>query len=310
MKSFKLVVISVLIFLSSITLNAKSIQIVVKVQNEIITNIDIENEIKYLIFFNPKLKELKIKNLKNIAKNSLITEIIKKKELDKAYNLNKKNNYFETIEKRFLKNKNIDSKSKFIQILNSKNLNYKTFKKKLQIEALWNQLIYNKYSKNIRLDENELRQNILIQLDNETKKYDYNISEILFTENINETFNDTLNKLKKSINEIGFENTANIFSISSTSKNGGLIGWVNEYQLSKTIKKAIINLSKNEISSPIKIGSGYLLIKINNKKESKQKIDVEDQLKKLISKETNRQLNTYSLIFYKRLKKNIQIDEF
>ena len=310
MKKFKLVIISVIILISGITLNAKTIQIVVKLQNEIITNIDIENEIKYLIFFNPKLKELKIKNLKNIAKNSLITEIIKKKEIDKAYTFSKKNNYFESIERKFLKNKNIDSKSEFIQILNSKNLNYETFKKKLQVEALWNQLIYSKYSKNIRIDENELRQNILIQFENETKKYDYNISEIFFIENINETFVDTLDKLKSSINEVGFENTANIFSISSTAKNGGLIGWVNAYQLSKTIKKAIINLKKNEISSPIKIGGGYLLIKINNKKESKQIINVEEQLKELINKETNRQLNTYSLIFYKRLKKNIQIDEF
>ncbi len=309
MKKFKLVLISVIILISGITLNAKTIQIVVKLQNEIITNIDIENEIKYLIFFNPKLKELKIKNLKNIAKNSLITEIIKKKEIDKAYNFNKKNNYFESVERKFLKNKNIDSKSEFIQILNSKNLNYETFKKKLQVEALWNQLIYIKYSKNIRIDENELRQNILIQIANETKKYDYNISEIFFIENINETFEDTLDKLKSSINEVGFENTANIFSISSTAKNGGLIGWVNAYQLSETIKKAINNLKKNEISSPIKIGGGYLLIKINNKKESKQIINVEEQLKELINKETNRQLNTYSLIFYKRLKKNIQIDE-
>ncbi|OUU06015.1 MAG: hypothetical protein CBB94_16380 [Gammaproteobacteria bacterium TMED34] len=309
MKKFKLVLISVIILISGITLNAKTIQIVVKLQNEIITNIDIENEIKYLIFFNPKLKELKIKNLKNIAKNSLITEIIKKKEIDKAYNFNKKNNYFESVERKFLKNKNIDSKSEFIQILNSKNLNYETFKKKLQVEALWNQLIYSKYSKNIRIDENELRQNILIQIANETKKYDYNISEIFFIENINETFEDTLDKLKSSINEVGFENTANIFSISSTAKNGGLIGWVNAYQLSETIKKAINNLKKNEISSPIKIGGGYLLIKINNKKESKQIINVEEQLKELINKETNRQLNTYSLIFYKRLKKNIQIDE-
>ena len=310
MNKFKITVISIIILISSFNLQAKSIQIIVKVQNDIITNIDIENEIKYLIFLNPKLKELKIKNLENIAKNSLITEIIKKKEIDKAFDSEKKDNFFESVEKRFLKSKNINSKSEFIKILNSMNLSYDTLKKKLQIEALWNQLIYSKYSKNIRLNKDELRQNILIQFKNETKKYDYNLSEIFFTENISESFNDTLNKLTNSINDVGFENTANIFSISSTSKNGGLIGWVNELQISKIIKKEIINLNKGEVSLPIKVGGGYLLIKINNKRETKQIIDVDNQLKQLIDKETNRQLNTYSLIFYKRLKKNIQIDEF
>ncbi len=310
MNKFKFVIISIIILIYSFNLQAKSIQIIAKVQNDIITNIDIENEIKYLIFLNPKLKELKIKNLENIAKNSLITEIIKKKEIDKAYVDEKKENFFETIERSFLKSKNINSKSEFIKILNSKNLSYDILKKKLQIEALWNQLIYSKYSKNIRLNKDELRQNILIQYKNENKKYDYNLSEIFFSENISESFNDTLNKLKKSINEVGFENTANIFSVSSTSKNGGLIGWVNELQISKTIKKEINKLNKGEISSPIKIGGGYLIIKINDKRETKQIIDVDNQLNELINKETNRQLNSYSLIFYKRLKKNIQIDEF
>ena len=310
MNTFKFVIISIIILIYSFNLQAKSIQIVAKVQNDIITNIDIENEIKYLIFLNPKLNELKIKNLENIAKNSLITEIIKKKEIDKAYVAEKKDNFFETIERSFLKSKNINSKSEFIKILNSKNLSYDILKKKLQIEALWNQLIYSKYSKNIRFNKDELRQNILIQYKNENKKYDYNLSEIFFTENISESFNDTLNKLKNSINEVGFENTANIFSVSSTSKNGGLIGWVNELQISKTIKKEIIKLNKGEISLPIKIGGGYLIIKINDKRETKKIIDIDNQLEELINKETNRQLNSYSLIFYKRLKKNIQIDEF
>ena len=310
MNKFKFVIISIIILIYSFNLQAKSIQIVAKVQNDIITNIDIENEIKYLIFLNPKLNELKIKNLENIAKNSLITEIIKKKEIDKAYESEKKDNFFATIERSFLKSKNINSKSEFIEILNSKNLSYEILKKKLQIEALWNQLIYSKYSKNIRFNKDELRQNILIQYKNENKKYDYNLSEIFFTENISESFNDTLNKLKNSINEVGFENTANIFSVSSTSKNGGLIGWVNELQISKTIKNEIIKLNKGETTLPIKIGGGYLIIKINDKRETKQIIDVDNQLSELINKETNRQLNSYSLIFYKRLKKNIQIDEF
>ena len=310
MSKFKIIFICIFLFISCNSLYSSSIQIVTKVQNNIITNIDIENEIKYLLFLNPKLNQLNNKQLYNIAKNSLITEIIKKKEIEKIYNLEKEDKFFENIEKRFLKNKNIQSKTDFIEILNSKNISYKIIKKKLQIEALWNKLIYSKYSKNIKLNEDELKQSILNQFENKSKKFEYNLSEIFFTEIINESLNETLNKLNESINEIGFENTANVFSISSTSKNGGLIGWVNELQISEVIKQNLIQLNIGEVSKPIKIGGGYLIIKVNNKRESAQDINIDNQLKELINKETNRQLNTYSVIFYKRLKKNIQIDEF
>ena len=112
------------------------------------------------------------------------------------------------------------------------------------------------------------------------------------------------------LEKIGFENTANIFSISNSSKNGGLIGWINELQLSSKVRNEINKLEIGQVSKPIKIQNGYLLIKINDKKEFKENINIEDQLTKLANKEKNRQLNTFSNIFYKRLKKNIKINEY
>ena len=293
----------------SYNLYADSIKIIVKVDNAIITNLNIKNEIEFLLFLNPKLKQLNESKINEIAKDSLITEIIKKKELNKIYDFSKMENFLNSIEQRFLKNKNINSKSDFINILKKRNLEYDNIKNKLNIDALWNQLIYTKYSKNIRINEEELRKNIVIQSENKKKKFEYNFSEILFTENISESFEETLSKLENSIKDIGFENTANIFSISGTSKNGGLIGWVNELQISKILKKNIIQLKKGEVSDPIKISGGYLLIRLNDKKEFEEEVDIETEIKKLISIETNRQLNTYSAIFYKRLRKNININE-
>ena len=160
-----------LIFFSITTCNlyADSIKIITKVDNAIITNLDIKNEKKYLIFLNPKLKQLNQSKINEIAKNSLITEIIKKKELNKIYDFNKMENFLNSIEQRFLKNKNINSKSDFINILKKRNLEYDNIKNKLNIEALWNQLVYSKYSKNIRINEEELRKNILIQFKNKKK---------------------------------------------------------------------------------------------------------------------------------------------
>ncbi len=309
MKIFKFFIIIIFFISYNINLNAYSIQIVVKVQNKIITNLDIDSERKYLLFLNPKLQELNNERINQIAKNSLITEIIKNDELSKYYNFDKSENIANLVEKNFLKRKGIKDKTVFVQILNNKGLIYDTIKKKFLVESLWNQLIFNKYSNSIRINEKQLRQDLVKQYKNKNKKYEYNLSEIFFTENVNEEIGETLKRIEKSIQEIGFENTANIFSISSTSKNGGMIGWVNELQISNKIGKKVLGLNNQEVSEPIKMAEGYLIIKLNDKKEFKQEINIENQLRKLIENEKNRQLNTFSIIFFKRLKKNIQINE-
>ena len=296
------------IFLTSVTFGLE-IKIKAEIDNIIITNIDIENERKYLIFLNPKLQELNKEDLNYIAKNSLIREIIKEKELKKFFDINKKYKIVDEIEKNLLLKKNI-KKNEFINLLNANNMDYLQIRKKLKIEALWNQLVYKKYFKNIKINKKLMRERIIKEFKNSKKKYEYNLSEIVFEEKINENYEETFKKIINSIKNIGFENTANILSISGTSKNGGLIGWINELQISEKIKNKIKKLKINEVSDPIKIPNGYLIVKLNNKKEFDQKIDVEKELKKLIKYETNKQLNNFSIIFYKRLKQNTEIYEY
>jgi len=296
------------IFLTSVTFGLE-IKIKAEIDNIIITNIDIENERKYLIFLNPKLQELNKEDLNYIAKNSLIREIIKEKELKKFFDINKKYKIVDEIEKNLLLKKNI-KKNEFINLLNVNNMDYLQIRKKLKIEALWNQLVYKKYFKNIKINKEIMRERIIKQFKNSKKKYEYNLSEIVFEEKTNENYEETFKKIINSIKNIGFENTANILSISNTSKNGGFIGWINELQISEKIKNKIKKLKINEVSDPIKIPNGYLIVKLNNKKEFDQKIDVEKELKKLIKYETNKQLNNFSIIFYKRLKQNTEIDEY
>ena len=136
------------------------------------------------------------------------------------------------------------------------------------------------------------------------------MSEIVFEQKVNESLKTTIKQINRSIESIGFENTANLVSISNTSKNGGLIGWINELQISKKLKVKIKKLQINAISEPIKIPNGYLMIKLNDKKEFNQNIDIEKELEKLINYETNNQLNNFSIIFYKRLKQNIKVNEY
>ncbi len=310
MNKFKFILFFIIFFNLANTLYASSIKIIVKLQNEIITNIDIEIEKEYLVFLNPKLKQINNKMIYKIAKDSLIKEIIKKNELKKFFNLEGNYDFNDSIEKNFLKNNNIADKNKFIKFLNSKKLDYEIIKNKIKIESYWNQLVYDKYKNNIKIDIEYLRESVLKQIEKKKTKNEFNISEILFSDTLDEDLNKTFKKISDSIKNVGFENSANLHSISNTSKNGGLIGWVNELQISEVIKKNIIGLDVNEVTKPIKIKGGYLLIKLNDKREIKEKVNVEEQIQELINKERNRQLNAFSNIYYNKLKKNILINEF
>ena len=154
-----------------------------------------------------------------------------------------------------------------------------------------------------------MRKQLTDDYKNKSNLFEYNISEIVITNSDEKNQEKKFSNIKKNINEIGFENTANIYSISNTSNKGGLIGWINELEISKKIKEEIKKLNIDEISKPINIKNGYILIKLNDKKEFKQKIDLEEEVKKLINEETNRQLNSFSIIF-QRLKMNTNINEY
>ena len=310
MNTIKIFFIFIILFNLNKIAYSNIIEIKVKIQNQIITNIDIENERKYLLFLNPKLNELENSKINNIAKESLINEIIKKTELKKFFDFSIKNNVINSVINRLLKRKNIKDKDEFLQILSSQNLDFEDIKEKLYIEALWNQLIYEKYSDNVIINKEDLRKNILDQVEKIGKKFSYNLSEIVFNVEINESLKKKVSKINDSIKEIGFENSANIYSVANTSNNGGLIGWVDEIQISKEIGKELKKLKISKITKPLKLQNSYILIKLNDKKEFKQEINVDDQLNRLVNRETNRQLNNFSTIYYKRLKKNIDINEY
>tara|TARA_B100001250_G_C19722970_1_gene754686 strand:- start:264 stop:1196 length:933 start_codon:yes stop_codon:yes gene_type:complete len=304
---FNILIIFFCLFCNSIS---SELTIKVKINNEIITNIDIFNEKSYLIFLNPDLKKLSTNKQLSIAKTSLIKEIIKKKELTKYFDINKDYSFINVIEKDLLKRKGFSNKSEFKNFLNNNNLDYSLIREKLKIEALWNQLIFDKYSKSIKIDENSLKNKISKDLQNSKSKYQFNLSEILFENDLNIGFDKTFKKIKISIESIGFENTANIYGISDSSKNGGLIGWINETQIADELRTKINSIKVGEITKPIKIPNGYLILKLNDKKEIKEKLDIKKELKKLINIEKTKQLNNFSIIFYKRLKQNIVINEY
>lgn len=298
------------IFCVITNLYSNSIFIKVKLNNEIITNIDIKNEENYLIFLNENLKKLKPDNLNKIAKNSLVKEIIKKNEVKKYLDISKDYLILDEIENNLIRRKKILNQNEFKLTLEKQNLKYEDIRNKLKIEALWNHLVFKKYNKNVKINKELLKKKILEHYNKLDKNFEYNLSEIFFEVGAKEILKNKYKTIINSINKNGFKNSANIYSISSTSKIGGEIGWVKGTQLSDKIIKKINNTNIGSIVGPIQIQNGYLILKLNDKKEFKKAIDINQELKQLVAFEENKQLEQFSLIYFKRLKQNTTINEY
>ena len=307
MKNIVILVFFIFLFFSkSIGQTKNEINIVSIVDDEIITNIDIENEINYLIAINNDLESVKIDELKNFAHQSLQKEIIKKKELLKYYELNKENEYLNNYIKNFYNNLQLNNLEEFINYLAKYNLEYESIKKKFEIEIVWNELIFTKYNDQINIDLDKIKNRI--KKKNITVNT-YQLSEILFQAKNKEDLNMQYSQITKSINEKGFGSTANIYSLSESASKGGEIGWINDRQLSDNIKSKINFLEIGEISKPITVPGGFLILKIKDRKEENIKIDEKEELNKIVVYEKNKQFNQFSLIYYNKLKINSKINE-
>ena len=285
------------------------IQIKYKIDNEIITNLDILEEKKYLIFLRPNLKNLSKVELSNIAENSLIREIIKKKELDRIFKDEENLKFVEEIKKNLFRFKNVNNEDEFKSLLVKNDVSYKTIIQKMKYEAMWNELIFQKYSSFVKVDKSKLKDELKKKL-SKNRKYEYNLSEILFEIQNKEFLDKKYKEILEYAKSKGFKNAATKYSISNSSDKGGEIGWIKETMLSENLNKILGNMKKKEISKIIKYPNGYLIIKINDKKEMKQIIDTDKELNDMINFEQNRQLNQFSLLFYKKLKQNIIINEY
>ena len=298
-----------ILFIFNIT-NASSIEskIIYVIENEIITNIDIKNEFKYISALNSQLKNLPKEKIFNIARESIIREKIKKIEILKNFkNLDVNEKYLDLLIKNIYNNLKINSHEEFKNYLKNYNLEIRDIEEKVKIEALWNELIVKKYNSKININIEQIKRDI-----KNTKSLinkNYLLSEIVFEIKDTKKLNEKYILIKKSTEDIGFKNTASIYSISDTSKIGGSIGWINERSLSKVIYENISQLKKGEISKPLIIPGGILILKINDIKNETMKLDPEKELERIVSFKKNKQLNQYSKIYFNKVKKNQGLSE-
>ena len=308
MKKFKVYIINFIIFIFPNLVKAK-VEIKYKIGEQIITNIDILNEKNYLIFLRPDLKNISNKEIIEIAKNSLIREIIKKKELGKIFKIDDTSKFLEEVKKNLFSFKGVENEEELRKIIEENNIEYNEVIEKIKYESLWNELIYKKYSSYVKINKKNLKRKLQMEMSKD-KKYEYNLSEILFEVESNENYSNKYKSILEYIRSNNFKAAAAKYSISDSSNRGGLIGWIKETLLSNEINSVLSKMNLDEISKPIKYPNGYLILKINKKKIMKQIVNLDKELDDLYRFETNKQLNQFSLLFFKKLKQNTVINEY
>lgn len=282
-------------------------KILVKIENQIITSLDVNNEYKYLIALNPSLKNSKKKDIIKLSKKSIINERIKKIEIEKTFkNPQLPEEFLDKILQNVYTRIGITNLNDFKEYLILNNVDIENVKNKLEIEALWNELILIKFSSKVKINEKNLKAKI-----NEGNKFSksYLLSEISFEVSNLKDLDNKFTEISNVINNSGFDFAALKYSVSATSNFGGKLDWINENSLNKKIKDAIKNLNINEFTKPINVSGGFLILQINDIKNIQIEVNVEEELKKITNFEKNNQLNQYSKIYFNKIKKNLQIDE-
>ncbi len=297
-----------LMSLNYFVVEAQQVVIKIKINDHIITNIDIQKEMKYLTALNSQLKKLDKNQVKLIAIDSIKNETIKKIELEKYPEIEAENPNTQNIINNLYKILNLNTKEELQSYLLKSNLSLDFIRTKINIENNWNLIIYTKYKSQVNIDM-ELINDEVKNLKSISKEKKLLLSEIFFFQDSSISIEEKSKKIIESINEIGFKNTANIYSSSDSAKLGGNIGWVEEKELSKIILIELNKIDVGQITRPIKLDNNFLILKIEDIKTESSSFNEKQLTNKILQNETDRQLKLFSRNYFNRVKINLNISE-
>mgnify|MGYP001197821719 CR=1 FL=1 len=301
MKS-KLIYIFFIIILSSISNESKANlknNIVLKVEDHIVTSFEVKNKIlSLLIVEGVEINQENIDKLKKQSLDSLIQTKLKKIELGKYdFKANEKqiDQYLRSISQN-----DVEGLKKKFEV---HNLDFEIFLDEIITQFKWQQFIYAIYDKKIVIDEDAIENEIKVLVKNNSNVEEYNLSEIEVLLNNDTNDNNMIANLKKQIEIEGFETTAKRFSISPSSADKGKLGWVNSKSLSKKIYNIVNEMSLGEVSKPIKGQNNVIFLKLNNKRtKSLKNLDLTKLKNNLIKSKRNELFNLYSRSHLSKLK--------
>ncbi len=286
----------------SVSLNAQvNNKIIIKVENEIITNYDLKNKIlSFLILRGEPINQDNINKFKPQALEVLIQQKLKKIELAN-YNMKRDEKKIN----QYLLNISSNNIERFKEIFLQNNLDYDLFLEEIEVQIMWQELIYKIYSNKIKIDENVIEQELKDYLKKSKEIVEFKISEIeIFNENKN-LEQDNIVLIQNKIQEIGFENTALNYSTSSSARNKGDLGWLEAKSLSKSINDILTKMSIGEISKPIKRQDSIIFLKLVDKRKiQSEKIDLDKYKLRVIAQKRNEMFDLYSKSHLSKLKNN------
>ena len=283
-------------------------KILIKVDNEIITTVDVLNESKYIKAMNKGLENISDEDLWKISINSIKNEKIRIVEiLNHVDQIKLDDENLKIVMEGVYKRLGFENLDKFKDYLEINEISYEFLKKKVEVESTWNELIYSKYYDKIFID----KENLLKKIKSENQKTIklFLLSEIVFDFDENTSIEKKFLLIENEINKNGFKNAAFSFSISNSSKSGGDIGWISENKINQKLKAEILKLEIGQYTKPIVIPGGALILKLEDTKEEKNDVNINKKLNELVKYLTNEQLNQFSNIYFNKIKKNIRINE-
>lgn len=298
--------ISLILLLNSYSYSIEN-KILLKINNKIITSFDLYNEIKILKLLNNNISDLSEDKIIKIASKSLTKQAIKELELSKySKNLELPKEYLNSYLLNYAKKLNFNTKEDFLEYFEKNMIDTDALKKKITIDLLWNQFVYARFLKNVKIDENKIREEI------SKKKFinEYLLSEIVFNVESKNNIRIIFDSIKESIKKDGFNKTALTYSTSSTSQNGGNLGWIKETSLSETVRKILKDINIDQFTKPIQIPGGFLILYVQNIKKIKSNLDINKETENIVKLKTNKQLDQFSNIYFNKIKKNFIINEF
>ena len=288
------------------SVNSQENKILFNINNEIITSIDILNEINYLNALNDNFKKTEKSQAFEIAKNSLIREKVKEIELKKFFKeINLEKNQLNTFLINYFNSNQINNMNDLSKFFEEKNLELEFVKKKFTIEIMWNRLIYLKFNKKVKIDEEKIKK----EISEKKSQKEYFLYEILFSIDDGEKLDEKYNLIKDTISKEGFSKAALLYSISNTSKNDGQLGWIKESSINENILDELEKIEIRNFTKPIIIPGGFLILKIDETREINEVVDLEREIQIIIKNKTNQQLNQFSNIYFNKIKKNLLINE-
>lgn len=306
----KLIKISIYIFFFLYTefkVHTNENNIIIKIDNEIITSQDIKNKIlTTLILSKKEINQDNINNLKRRSIEDLIQLTIKKIEL-KKFNFKKDNQQIDS----YLKSISGNNIQLLKDLFKSNNLDFELFLNEIDTELKWRKLIFRTFDKRIQISSEEINQEIKIITQNQEDITEYSLSEIEIIANSKNLDANIVGQIQDEIKNNGFENAVMKFSIAETSSNKGRLGWVNSSVLSKEFLRILDKMKVGEVSNPIKRQNKIIFLKINDKKTTyASNVDLDSLKKKVIEQKKNDMFKLYSSSYLSQLRNSKYIEYF